>query len=333
MKTETSKKQLKSKNMARYLDPKNDLIFKRVFGEHPKLLQSFLNAIMPLKQGIYIEELHYLPPEQVPHSKSKKNSIVDVKCIDNEKQQFIVEMQMLWSEAFKNRIVFNAGKAYVKQLDKNEEYDILKPVYTLAIINDIFDHKTDAFYHHYQIVNRENTDEVIHGLEFVLIELPKFCPQSWEDRKLAVLWLRFLNEVGEKLQSLPPELEANEEIRQATDLCQEAAFTPEELELYEYYWDAVRVEKTLRKAFLREGLEKGEAKGLKIGEAKGLKIGKAKGIEIGKAKGIEIGKAEGKAEGEYEKAVAIAKNLLKKGMSIEDISDTIGLCQQQIKEL
>ncbi|MDR3188055.1 MAG: Rpn family recombination-promoting nuclease/putative transposase, partial [Prevotellaceae bacterium] len=34
--------------MARYLDPKNDLTFKRIFGEHPDLLISFLNALMPL---------------------------------------------------------------------------------------------------------------------------------------------------------------------------------------------------------------------------------------------------------------------------------------------
>jgi hypothetical protein len=33
--------------MARYLDPRNDLTFKRVFGEHPELLISFLNAVMP----------------------------------------------------------------------------------------------------------------------------------------------------------------------------------------------------------------------------------------------------------------------------------------------
>ncbi|MDR0687643.1 MAG: Rpn family recombination-promoting nuclease/putative transposase, partial [Prevotellaceae bacterium] len=33
--------------MARYLDPKNDLTFKRIFGEHPDLLKSFLNALMP----------------------------------------------------------------------------------------------------------------------------------------------------------------------------------------------------------------------------------------------------------------------------------------------
>ena len=104
--------------MPHYLDPKNDLIFKRVFGEHPKLLISFLNAIMPLHQGRYIEEIHYLPAEQVPFHKGKKNSMVDVKCIDNKENQFIVEMQMFWSEAFNNRMIFNAGKAYVRQLQK-----------------------------------------------------------------------------------------------------------------------------------------------------------------------------------------------------------------------
>ncbi|MDR1154357.1 MAG: Rpn family recombination-promoting nuclease/putative transposase, partial [Bacteroidales bacterium] len=36
--------------MARYLDPKNDLPFKRIFGEHPNLLKSFLNALMPLEE-------------------------------------------------------------------------------------------------------------------------------------------------------------------------------------------------------------------------------------------------------------------------------------------
>lgn len=30
--------------MSRYLDPKADVVFKRIFGEHPHLLKNFLNA-------------------------------------------------------------------------------------------------------------------------------------------------------------------------------------------------------------------------------------------------------------------------------------------------
>jgi predicted transposase/invertase (TIGR01784 family) len=79
--------------MKKYLDPKNDIPFKRVFGEHPELLRSFLNALMPFEPDQYIDSLEYLPAELVPDNPVKKNSIVDVRCIDNYGRQFIVEMQ------------------------------------------------------------------------------------------------------------------------------------------------------------------------------------------------------------------------------------------------
>ena len=37
--------------MAKYLDPKADLTFKKVFAEHKELMISFLNALLPLQQG------------------------------------------------------------------------------------------------------------------------------------------------------------------------------------------------------------------------------------------------------------------------------------------
>ena len=244
--------------MARYLDPKNDLTFKRIFGENPDLLLAFLNALMPLDPGCLIEELTYLPAEQVPENPGKKDSIVDVKCKDNNGRVFIVEMQMYWFETFKNRVVFNAGKAYVRQLDKGDDYNLLHPVYSLAILNENFDHKTEQFYHHYSIVNRENTDEVMEGLEFVLVELKKFKPETWSERRMAVLWLRFLKEVGEKMFSLPAELKENELINKAASLCEEGVFTEEELAGYEAYWTWVSTERSVRNE-VKRGLAKIEA--------------------------------------------------------------------------
>ena len=52
--------------MARYLDPKNDLTFKRIFGEHPDLLMGFLNALMPLSPDRLIQEIEYLPTDRYP---------------------------------------------------------------------------------------------------------------------------------------------------------------------------------------------------------------------------------------------------------------------------
>ena len=156
-------------------------------------------------------------------------------------------------------------------------YHLLQPVYTLAILNENFDHKTDKFYHHYGVVNFENSDEVIKGLEFVLVELAKFKSEKWSERKIAALWLKFLKEVGENMTSLPDDLAENEQIRKAAELCREGAFTPAELEVYEAYWDWVRTEKTLSEGSLAAGLEKGEAIGIEKGEAIGLEKGEAIG--------------------------------------------------------
>jgi len=230
--------------MARYLDPKVDLTFKKIFGQHPRLLISFLNAVMPFEEGRFIETVEYLPSEMVPENPGRKFSIVDVRCVDNLKNQFIVEMQSEWQEAFMSRILFNAGKAYVRQLGKGKKYNLLQPVYTLVILNDTWDRITEEYYHHFKIINVENSDEIIEGLEFILVELPKFRPATIIDRKLMVLWLRFLNEVDEDMKTLPPEMMENEDIRLAAELCEEGAYTPEEMALYDGYWDWVSIENT-----------------------------------------------------------------------------------------
>jgi len=120
--------------MARYLDPKNDLVFKRIFGEHPHLLISFLNAILPLETEIV--DVEYLSPEMTPDTPTKKFSMVDVRCIDSMERTFIVEMQMFWNNMVMNRMVFNTSKAYVRQLDRAESFADLQPVYGIGIIND-----------------------------------------------------------------------------------------------------------------------------------------------------------------------------------------------------
>ena len=146
----------------RYLNPKADLTFKKVFGEHPDLVISFLNALLPFdKPEEEITEVEYLQPELVPHNPLQKNSIVDVRCKDRRGRQFIVEMQMLWSPEFKQRVLFNASKAYVRQLGRSERYELLQPVYSLNLVNEIYESGIDNYYQHYRMVMVENTDYVI----------------------------------------------------------------------------------------------------------------------------------------------------------------------------
>ncbi|MDR2773492.1 MAG: Rpn family recombination-promoting nuclease/putative transposase, partial [Tannerella sp.] len=76
--------------MAHYLDPKNDLTFKRIFGEHEELCVSLLNNMLPLEKDRRIVGLQYQSNELVPEIPGLKDSIVDVCCTDNEGRQFIV---------------------------------------------------------------------------------------------------------------------------------------------------------------------------------------------------------------------------------------------------
>lgn len=238
---------------ARFLDPKSDIVFKKIFGGHPDLMKSLLNGILPLPEDQYIEELEYLTPEQTPTIPTMKNTIVDVKCTDQYGRVFIVEMQMQWSESFTKRLLFGASKAFVQQLDKGENYSSLCPVYGVGIINDIFDKNSEDWFHHYRSINVQKPERVLEGLELIFIELPKFRPQTWVERKMGVLWLRFLNEIGEKTQDVDAEFLNQPELSKALELSQESAYTRGELEVYDKYWDAVSVQKT----YFVDGFEEG----------------------------------------------------------------------------
>ena len=246
--------------MSRYLDPKTDMVFKKIFGQHPDLLKSFLNAVLPLPADGLIISLEYLPSEQVPVIPAFKYTVVDVQCTDQQGRVFIVEMQIQWTNSFMQRMLFNASKAYVSQLEKGEDYDLLKPVYGLGLINTKFDLDEENWYHHYKIVNIQKPQAEIKDLQLVFIELPKFKAKNYQGKKLQVLWLRFMSELNEKVNQVPAEWLEVPEIKQAIDLAEEAAYTPAELEDYDRYWDAISIEKTLVGDALKKG-DKNKAEG------------------------------------------------------------------------
>jgi len=304
----------------RYLDPKNDVTFKRVFGEHPHLLLSFLNALLPLPPGQEIVSLEYLTPELVPQIPILKNSTVDVRCCDARNRHFIVEMQVLWTDSFYKRVLFNASKAYVKQLRTGQDYHFLQPVYSLNLVDDTFSPKGEMdYYHHYQIVNLANTERQIEGLEFVFVELPKFRPKTPEEKKLRVLWLRYLTEIKDRESDISQDLLDNSEIREAIEYLQESAFSLGELDAYDGYWDRVALERTRKTDSLVQGEHVGFVKGLEKGLEKGEQIGLEKGEQIGLEKGKQIGLEEGEQIGREKELELVRQRMLAKGFTEAEI--------------
>ena len=265
--------------MAKYLDPKADLTFKKIFGEHPDLVMSLLNALLPFSEEQKITEIEYLPSELTPDNPMRKNSIVDVRCKATDGRQFIVEMQMEWTTAFKQRVLFNASKAYVRQLKKSKKYHLLQPVYSLSLVNDVFENDIEDFYHYYRLVHEEHTEKVIDGLHLVFVELPKFKPHTISEKKMQVLWLRFLTEIGEDTKEVPVELVENAEVKQALEIVEESAYTDKELAQYDKFWDAIRVEQAfVDEAEIRYGI--GIKKGVKDANLNNARKMKVKGYAV-----------------------------------------------------
>ena len=283
--------------MPRYLDPKNDLVFKKIFGRHPNLLVSFLNAVLPLPVGKVIKSIEYLPTENVPElPKIEKRSIVDVRCYDQDNRHFIVEMQMAFTQHFMRRLLYNVTSVYTRQLKVAEKYDALNPVYGLSLVHEKFSTEPD-WMHHYQLMHHENRYNTLEDIHLVLLELPKFKPKTPDEKKMRVLWLRFMTEINENTESVDEALLSDPDIEEALKLAEEAAFTAAELEAYSRHWDEVRSYRTSLDDKLEEGLVKGRAEGL----------------------------AQGKAE--------MAKKMLKSSYPLSAIIDITGLSEAEILDL
>ena len=118
---------------------------------------------------------------------------------------------------------------------------------------------------------------------------------------MQVLWLRFLNEVGEEGSLLDEEMKADADIASALGLVEVAAFTDAELEVYHSDLDHRRVETSI--------LGDAEAKG--------------------KAEGLAEGKTEGKAEAQTE----LIKAMFQNGLTAEQISQITRLTVQSVRQV
>jgi len=305
--------------MSTYLNPKVDLTFKKVFGEHPNLVKSLLNALLPLPKGMEIEKVEYLTSESIPDNPGKKLSIVDVRCTDNYGRGFIVEMQSWWNTEFFSRTLFNAASMYSKQLEKGNPFERLKEVYALALVNDkAFEYKDDDGYmQEFYITNKKHPDDRRHDLSLIFVELKKYKPIDRGSRAIKDLWLRFLTEIDETTETVDAAMNDNPDINEALNIVKRSAYTDDELHRYNDYLLEIM---TQHNAMINERKE---------GRAEGLAEGEKLGIEKGEKLGIEKGRAEGLAESRRETAIA----MLKKGMSVELTAEISKLSVEEVEKL
>ncbi|MDZ5762736.1 PD-(D/E)XK nuclease family transposase [Candidatus Cyrtobacter comes] len=304
--------------IVRYLNPRNDLVFKRIFGteKNKDILKDFLNDVITYGQKPPIKEVTLLNPVLDQETMLHKQSIVDVLCEDETGVKYIVEMQVAKVGGFEKRAQYYAARAYCSQIEKGEPYENLKEVIFLAITEYVmFPNKKDYKSTHV-VLDSKTKERDLKDFSFTFIELPKFTKTKIEELETPEeKWCYFLKNANDPDDDLIKN--SKEVIKKAYRELETHHWSKEELRKYE------QEEKYARDAMARERYVIMEAKS--EAREEGVKEGIKEGMEKGMEKGIEKGKNAATLE--------IARNLLSLCVDKKKIADSTGLSLKEIDEL
>jgi predicted transposase/invertase (TIGR01784 family) len=185
--------------ITKFLDPKNDFAFKKIFGteKNKDILIHFLNDVITFKERAPIKEVTFLKTIQNPEMAAKKTSIVDILCKDEKNNRYIVEMQVAKGQGFEKRAQYYAAKAYVSQMNIGGEYEDLKEVIFLAIAEFVMFPNKKHWKSEHVILDKENHEHDLKDFSFTFLELPKFHKTIDKLSTLEEKWMYFFKNAAE----------------------------------------------------------------------------------------------------------------------------------------
>ena len=279
----------------RYINPRTDFGFKRIFGSefNKELLISFLNALFRGEQ--VVKEVTYLNAEQLGDRPDARRAIFDVYCTNDKDEKFIVEMQNVYQEFFKDRTIYYSTFPIREQAQKGEWDFHLNAVYTIGLLNFNFAEGLDEAHHwHHEVKLMEvDTKKVFYDkLTYVYVEIPKFNKKEEDLDTMFDKWMYVLKNLS-ALMERPAKLQERVFTR-LFEQAEIAKFSPLELMQYEESMDAYR----------------------DIVNA------------INTAKKDSY--AEGREDGREQRNLELAKMMKEKGIATKDICEMTGLSKEQI---
>ena len=146
----------------RYINPYTDYGFKLLFGTEPNkdITLELVNALLQGRE--VIKSLTLLPAEQLGDTKDDRRSVFDVYCENEQGEKIIIEMQKADQQWFKDRSVYYSSFPIRRQGEKGQWRFGLKAVYTIGILDFVFDEDKDdkEYYHHTVQLMEVNKKEV-----------------------------------------------------------------------------------------------------------------------------------------------------------------------------
>ncbi|GHT25554.1 hypothetical protein AGMMS4957_20550 [Bacteroidia bacterium] len=162
---------MKTVEIGRYLDLKNDFAFKFIFA-NKVLLISFLNALFKGRKKIV--DIDYLNVEQLGRRKGDRKAFFDLYCVDETGEQFVIEMQVGKQKHFMDRTLSYAARAILEQAKKGNWNFELKPLYIISIVNFDLRPDDDRCISYHSLMDEDKLTKSSDKLQFITVELKKF---------------------------------------------------------------------------------------------------------------------------------------------------------------
>jgi len=286
--------------MSKFINPFTDVGFKIIFGQEfskPRLL-DFLNALLVGERTI--TDLKFLDKEQPAIYEGDRSPIYDILCETDSGEKIIVEMQNREHPNFKERMLFYAAEAVVRQGEKGDVWNYgIKAVYLVAFTNFVMTGYSGRLRIDVGLTDMQQGGLFTDKMRLICLQMPCFMKEAEECETQFERWIYVLKNM-ETLTRMPWAAQ-NAVFQRLAEVAEVSKLSKEER--FEYDRALKRYRDTYNAITGAE--QKGRAEGL--------------------AEGREEGRAEGKIE--------VARSLKSMGLSFDDIVKATGLTEEQINAL
>lgn len=189
--------------MGKFINPFTDVGFKIIFGQEfskPRLL-DFLNALLVGER--VITDLTFLDKEQEAMFDGDRSPIYDILCETDSKEKIIVEMQNREHPNFKERMLYYASEAIVRQGERGAawNYDI-KAVYMVAFTNFVLTGYNDRLRIDVGLTDLQQGGLFSDKLRLIYLQMPCFTKEMEECENHFERWIYILKNM-EILERMP----------------------------------------------------------------------------------------------------------------------------------
>ncbi len=217
------------------LNPKIDLVFKKIFGteQNKNVLKSLINSVLPKEEQIV--EVMIKNPYNEADFVGDKLSVVDIKASDEKGRWYDIEIQVKEQKFYGKRAIFYLSEIFSNQLSESDSYDKLRKTIIISLLD--FNYFTnDKRYFRRCCYKDFETGEFYPELNFAdlyFVELKKFDNELKNIKTTLDRWITFLNKATEyDRDTIPNELH-EPEIMQAFDTIETMSLNAKEREYYE----------------------------------------------------------------------------------------------------